>query len=72
VELIDAKRLYVHPVDVKEYQALQKSVKLPVIHEPTDEKLPRPSWLPSSLRNAPHPIHSAKLSRIARMRLKQS
>ncbi len=72
VELIDSKRLYLHPVDVKDYQALQKGVKLPVIHEPTDEKLPRPSWLPSALRNAPHPIHSAKLSRIARMRLKQS
>jgi hypothetical protein len=64
--------LYVHPVAVEDYQQLQKSMKLPVIHEPTDEKLARPSWLPSALRTAPHPVHSAKLSRIARMRLKQS
>lgn len=72
VELLTAKRLYVHPVDVKHYQALQQILKLPVIHEPTDEKLPRPSWLPSALRTGPHPVHTVRLSRIARMRLKQT
>jgi hypothetical protein len=72
VDLVASKRLYLHPVALEEYQKLQKSVKLPVIHEPTDEKLPRPSWLPSALRTAPHPVHAAKLSRIARMRLKQN
>jgi SpoVK/Ycf46/Vps4 family AAA+-type ATPase len=69
-DLVASKRLYVHPVAVEEYQKLQKSLKLPVIHEPTDEKLARPSWLPSSVRTGPHPVHAARLSRIARMRLK--
>jgi len=71
-DLVSSKRLYLHPVAVEEYQRLQKSLKLPVIHEPTDNKLARPSWLPSALRTSPHPIHAGRLSRIARMRLKQS
>ena len=72
VDLVASKRLYVHPVAIEEYQELKKSLKLPVIHEPTDEKLSRPSWLPSSVRTGPHPVHQARLARIARMRLKQS
>jgi hypothetical protein len=72
VDLVASKRLYVHPVAVEEYQELAQSLKLPFIHEPTDEKLARPSWLPSSVRTGPHPVHQARLARIARMRLKQS
>ncbi len=72
VDLVASKRLYVHPVKVEDYQAMQKSLKLPTLFEPMDEKLPRPHWLPSALRTAPHPIHQARLSRVARMKLKQS
>ena len=69
VELVSSKRLYIHPTDVERYKELQKGLRLPVLKEPTDEKLARASWLPSSLRCAPHPIHAARLSRIGRMKL---
>ena len=68
-ELVTSKRLYVHPTDVERYKAIQKGVRLPILKEPTDEKLPRAAWLPSSLRTAPHGVHSARLSRIGRMKL---
>lgn len=68
-ELISSKRLYIHPTDVERYKEIQKGVRLPVLKEPTDDRLPRPAWLPSSLRCAPHPIHAARLARVGRMRL---
>ena len=68
-ELISSKRLYIHPTDIERYKEIQKGVRLPVLKEPTDEKLPRAAWLPSSLRTAPHAVHSARLSRIGRMKL---
>ena len=68
-ELVSAKRIYIHPVDVQRYKTAQQALRLPILKEPTDEKIPRAAWLPSSLRTAPHPIHSARLSRIGRMKL---
>jgi hypothetical protein len=68
-ELISSKRLYIHPTDIDRYKEIHKGVRLPILKEPTDEKIPRPAWLPSSLRTAPHPVHSARLSRIGRMKL---
>lgn len=68
-ELISSKRLYIHPTELDRYKAIQKGVRLPILKEPTDEKLPRAAWLPSSLRTAPHPVHSARLSRVGRMKL---
>jgi hypothetical protein len=71
-DLVSSKRLYLHPAPLEKYQKIQQSLKLPVIHEPTDERLPRPVWMPASLRTAPHSVHQSRLSRIARMRLKQA
>lgn len=68
-ELVTSKRLYIHPTDVERYKTIQKGVRLPILKEPTDEKLPRAAWLPSALRTAPHAVHSARLSRIGRMKL---
>ena len=68
-ELVSSKRIYVHPTDVERYKSIQKIIRLPILKEPTDEKLPRAAWLPSALRTAPHPVHSARLSRIGRMKL---
>ena len=68
-ELVSSKRLYIHPTDIERYKEIQKGVRLPILKEPTDEKIPRASWLPASLRTAPHPVHSARLSRIGRMKL---
>jgi hypothetical protein len=68
-ELVSSKRIYIHPADVERYKSVQKGLRLPVIKEPTDDRLPRASWLPSSLRCAPHPVHAARLARIGRMKL---
>ena len=72
VELVASKRLYLHPTELDRYKEIEKGLRLPVLKEPTDEKLARASWLPSSLRCAPHPIHAARLSRIGRMKLASS
>ena len=68
-ELVLSKRLYVHPTEVERYKSIQKGIRLPVLKEPTDEKLPRAAWLPSSLRTSPHRVHGHRLSRIGRMKL---
>lgn len=68
-ELVSSKRIYIHPTDIERYKSIQKVVRLPILKEPTDEKIPRAAWLPSSLRTAPHPVHSSRLSRIGRMKL---
>jgi len=68
-ELVTSKRLYVHPTDLERYKTIQKGVRLPILKEPTDEKLPRAAWLASSLRTSPHAVHSTRLSRIGRMKL---
>lgn len=68
-ELVSSKRIYVHPADAERYKSIQKGLRLPVLKEPTDNRLPRASWLPSSLRCAPHPVHAARLARIGRMKL---
>lgn len=69
VDLTLARRLYIHPTDPERYRRSNQALKLPVLLEPTDEKLPRPKWLPASLRTAPHPTHSSRLARLARMQL---
>lgn len=69
IELTSARRLYVHPTDPERYRKRNIALKLPVLLEPTDEKLPRPKWLPASLRTAPHPVHTSRLARLARMQL---
>jgi hypothetical protein len=68
-ELVSSKRIYVHPTELERYKEIQKGVRLPILKEPTDDKIPRAAWLPSSLRTAPHQVHSARLSRIGRMKL---
>ncbi|MBM4074917.1 MAG: AAA family ATPase, partial [Planctomycetes bacterium] len=69
VELVTTKRVYVHPTELERYRQIHQGMKLPVVMEPTDEKLERVSWLPSSLRSAPHPVHASRLLRIGRMKL---
>lgn len=68
-ELVSSKRLYIHPADPERYKSAQQSIRLPLLKEPTDSRLPRAAWLPSSLRCAPHPVHAARLARVGRMKL---
>jgi hypothetical protein len=69
MELVTARRIYVHPAELERYRRVQRGLRLPILGEPTDEKLPRPKWLPSSLRTGPHPVHAAKLARLGRIKL---
>jgi MoxR-like ATPase len=69
MDLVSARRVYVHPADPERYRRAQRGLRLPLLGEPTDEKLPRPKWLPSSLRVAPHPVHAARLARLGRIKL---
>lgn len=68
-ELVTSKRIYIHPTEHDRYKELQKGLRLPVLKEPTESRLPRAAWLPSSLRCAPHSVHAALLARIGRMKL---
>lgn len=68
-ELVSSKRLYVHPTELERYKSISAGLRLPVLKEPTDEKIPRAAWLPSSLRTSPHAVHAARMSRIGRMKL---
>lgn len=68
-DLITSKRLFIHPTDLERYKAIQTGIRLPILKEPSESPLPRPMWMPSSLRTAPHPIHGPRLSRIGRMKL---
>lgn len=70
IELVTARRLYIHSVEAEAYSRQKATgLKLPTLTAPADEKLPRPMWLPSSLRTGPHPVHAAKLARIGRIQL---
>jgi hypothetical protein len=68
-DLISSKRLYLHPAELDRYKSVQKGIKLPILKEPTDERVPRVAWLPASLRTSPHRVHAARLSRIGRIKL---
>lgn len=68
-DLISSKRLYIHPAELDRYKSVQKGIKLPILKEPTDERVPRAVWLPASLRTSPHRLHAARLSRIGRIKL---
>jgi MoxR-like ATPase len=67
-DLVSSKRVYIHPADLDRYKEIQKGLRLPILKEPTDDRIPRAAWLPSSLRCAPHPVHAARLARIGRMK----
>lgn len=69
LELLSARRMYVHPADPDAYRRRNRSLKLPMLGAPTDERVDRPKWLPASLRTAPHPVHAARLAKLARIQL---
>lgn len=68
IDLISSRRLYVHPCELERYRDLG-GLKLPTIPTPPTDKLERPHWLPSTLRNRPHPAYSAQLARLRRIQL---
>ena len=67
-ELISTKRLYIHPTEIERYNDIDEAIRLPILKEPVDERVPRPSWLPSAVRTGPHPVHSNRLARLGRIK----
>jgi len=69
MDLVSSRRIYIHPADPERYRRIQRGLRLPLLGEPTDEKLPRPKWLPASLRTGPHPVHAARLAKLGRIKV---
>lgn len=69
VKLIAEKKLYVHETDPDIAESLPKKPKLPTVRKLDEDRLPRPSWLPTVLcAYAPEDVNH-RLSRVARMKL---
>lgn len=68
VKLIDGKRIYVHPTEADHYKNLTIP-KLPLLKELTEDKVKRPSFLPTWLRDLPPDGGSGKFARVARIKL---
>lgn len=68
-EMIEGKRIYVHPADIETYKAQNKGLKLPLAGPLTEEREKRPVWLPSCLRLMPPAGGSGKFARVARVKL---
>lgn len=70
IELIANRRIYLRAVEAELYRDASPP-KLPVLTEPSTEKLPKPHWLPTTLRNRPS-THAQLLSRLRRIQLARS
>jgi ATP-dependent 26S proteasome regulatory subunit len=68
-KLVAAKKLYVHPVAVDVYKSSGHSLRLPLLEELNDQRVPRPMWLPVCLRDLPSDDESGRFVRLARMKL---
>lgn len=63
-KLIRQKRLFLHIIDVAQYQTAKSILKLPVIKALRDTPLPRPVWLPVKLQLVPPPTGSGRLGKV--------
>ncbi len=68
IELVANRRLYIHPIEVESYRQ-HGGLKLPLQPAPATDKLDRPHWFPSSIRNRPYPQYMSQLSRLRRIQL---
>lgn len=66
-KLLRANRLFVHPATEDRYP--QHSVKLPVVSQLPDDRLPRPGWLPVCVGIRPPKDVDSRLNRVARVKL---
>jgi hypothetical protein len=67
-KFLTGKRLYLHPAGAEAYEGGRK-LTLPVVSAVEDEKRAKPGWLPATLRLFPPAEGSARLSRVARIRM---
>lgn len=68
-KLIEGKRLYLHACGVDVYKALGKALKLSILQELTEERVPKPVWLPVTLRVLPPEGGSGRMGRVTRVKL---
>ncbi len=71
-DLVAGKRLYLNPVAADRYSEAATRPRLPIVEDVPDEKVETPSWLPVTLRLAPPPGGSRRLSRVVRIRMGKS
>ncbi len=67
-KLIAGKRMYLHPADADRFRDATLP-RLPLVKELTDDRLARPSFFPSCLREMPPTGGSGRFARVARMKL---
>ncbi|HWL08173.1 MAG TPA: AAA family ATPase [Planctomicrobium sp.] len=65
---LDGRRLYLHPVTSSEVPEADRP-SLPALEKMPEEKVTRPTWLPTKLRVLPPHGGSGRLSRVARIRM---
>lgn len=70
-ELVKRKRLFLHPAKPDFFDQESLPFELPVLEALKDEKVPRPVWLPVSLRVSPPTAPDERMMRIARIMLNQ-
>ena len=63
-KLIRLRRLFLHIVDVAQYQSAKMVLKLPVLKALRDLPLPRPVWLPCQLQIVPPSTGSGRLGKV--------
>jgi hypothetical protein len=68
-ELVKRKRLFLHPARPDFFDQNSLPFELPVLEALGTEKVPRPVWLPVSLRVSPPVSPDERMMRIARVRL---
>lgn len=67
-EYIAGRRLFLHPATADAFEGAKKP-QLSVLEKLDDEKVAKPSWLPTTLRLQPPQGGSGKLARVARIKL---
>lgn len=61
---VQTRRLYVNPVDVKDYQKAKFVLKLPVLRELREKPLPKLVWFPCVLKLVPPSEGSGRLGKL--------
>jgi ATP-dependent 26S proteasome regulatory subunit len=68
-KLIAGKRLYLHQTDAGRYKANGKQLKLTPLESLPEDRIAKPAWLPTCLRDLPPEGGSGRFGRVARMKL---
>lgn len=68
-KLIEGKRLYLHACGIDVYKSVGKGLKLSILQELTEERVPKPVWFPVSLRVLPPEGGSGRMGRVTRVKL---